>query len=820
MLCYPLVIGKAAMKDKKTKPLDIEKALQKSEMRFKSIVNASPMGIHMYELTEDGELIFSGSNPAAQRILGVDHALFIGKKIEEAFPSLVSTNVPAHYKAVARDGQPWKTEQIEYAGGEIRGVFEVFAFQTEPGKMAALFNDISKRKRAEEKVRQLNSHLEQKNRDLLNEIQERVKAQQAAQNYLERLQIATRAARIGIWDWNVVDNILIWDDTIYEIYGMPDGFFKGGVEEWSTYIHPDDRARVLNELQASLRGECEYAPEFRIIWPDGSIHDIKANSQVFWGENKEPVRMVGSNIDITERKRVVEALRDSEYFFKESQHAANIGSYKLNFLTGAWEASEVLFSLFGIDRDYPKTIEGWLALVYRDDRPMMDQYLKEEVIAKRNPFDKEYRIVRKSDGAVRWIRGLGKIAFDQNDQLVTMTGTILDITDRKHAEIEREKLLAQLIQAQKMESVGRLAGGVAHDFNNMLGVILGYTELAMEKVPPLDPLHADLEEIQTAAQRSADLTRQLLAFASKQTVAPKTLDLNDTVERMLKILRRLIGENITLAWKPGHGLWSIRMDPTQIDQMLANLCVNARDAISGAGKVTIETANASFDEEDCAHHLDFLPGDYVLLAVSDNGCGMSPESISHLFEPFFTTKEVGKGTGLGLASMYGAIKQNKGFINVYSELGKGTTFKIYLPRDTSQSQAEPAESHPQVERGNETILLVEDEPAILRMTGVILEKLGYNVLAASSPSEALRLAQEHKGPISLLLTDVIMPEMQGYELAKNLQALYPTMKCLFMSGYTAHSIVNSDPLAKEMHFIQKPFSKMDLASKLREVLKK
>jgi CheY-like chemotaxis protein len=310
-----------------------------------------------------------------------------------------------------------------------------------------------------------------------------------------------------------------------------------------------------------------------------------------------------------------------------------------------------------------------------------------------------------------------------------------------------------------------------------------------------------------------------LAFASKQTVAPKVLDLNDTVEGMLKILRRLIGENIALAWKPGHGLWPIRIDPTQIDQMLANLCANARDAISGTGKVTIETSNASFDEDDCANHADFIPGDYVLLAVSDNGCGMSPESIDHLFEPFFTTKEIGKGTGLGLASLYGAIKQNNGFINVYSEPDKGTTFKIYLPRDTTKRQPEAKEPRPQIERGSETILLVEDEPAILRMTGIILEKLGYNVLAASSPSEALRLAREHTGKIHLLLTDVIMPEMQGYELAQALLSLDPAMKCLFMSGYTAHSITRSDLLAKDIHFIQKPFSKADLGAKLRVLLK-
>jgi PAS domain S-box-containing protein len=393
-----------------------------------------------------------------------------------------------------------------------------------------------------------------------------------------------------------------------------------------------------------------------------------------------------------------------------------------------------------------------------------------------------------------------------------------DITDRKHEEEVKAQLEAQFRQAQKMESVGRLAGGVAHDFNNMLGVILGNVELAMEQVDPTQPLYADLEEIRKAANRSADLTRQLLAFARKQTVAPKVLDLNETVTGMLKMLRRLIGEDIHLSWKPGTGLWPVKMDPSQIDQILANLCVNARDAISGVGKMTIETGNSDCDETYCAAHAGFVPGDYVLLAISDNGCGMDRETLSHLFEPFFTTKAIGKGTGLGLATVYGIIKQNNGFINVYSEPGQGTTFKIYLPRHDGKSQLPTKGPQEAAGRGQETILLAEDEPAILEMTTRMLECQGYTVLAAGTPDEAIRLAREYAAEIHLLMTDVVMPEMNGRDLARNLLTSRPHIKRLFMSGYTANVIAHHGMLDAEVCFIQKPFSIRGLAAKVREAL--
>jgi signal transduction histidine kinase/DNA-binding response OmpR family regulator len=387
------------------------------------------------------------------------------------------------------------------------------------------------------------------------------------------------------------------------------------------------------------------------------------------------------------------------------------------------------------------------------------------------------------------------------------------------ADAARAKLEAQLIQAQKMESVGRLAGGVAHDFNNMLSLIIGYAELAMDAVGPADKLREDLKEILQAARRATEITRQLLAFARQQPIAPKVLDLNEAVHSMLKMLRRLIGEEIDLAWRPQTGLWPVKMDPTQIDQLLANLCVNARDAIAGVGKITIETGRASFDEAYCAVHAGFVPGDFVLLAVSDDGCGMDKETLGKIFEPFFTTKGVGQGTGLGLATVYGIVKQNNGFINVYSEPGKGTTIRIYLQLHSGQVQKIEARGAVGLPPGRgETVMIVEDEPAIMKMGVKMLEKLGYRLLASGSPGEALRLAGQHAGTIDLLLTDVVMPEMNGRELSSRMQALFPQIKTLFMSGYTASVIAHRGVLDEGVNFIQKPLSKPELASKVRAVL--
>jgi two-component system cell cycle sensor histidine kinase/response regulator CckA len=343
--------------------------------------------------------------------------------------------------------------------------------------------------------------------------------------------------------------------------------------------------------------------------------------------------------------------------------------------------------------------------------------------------------------------------------------------------------------------------------------------LALDKVDPVDPLHADLGEILAAATRSADITRQLLAFSRQQIIAPKVLDLNAAVDSVLKMLRRLIGEDIDLVWLPGAQMWPVHIDPTQVDQILANLCVNAQDAIGGVGKVTIETDNINLDAASCDGHVHLLPGQYAVLAVSDDGHGIAPDDLDKIFEPFFTTKALGKGTGLGLATVYGIVKQNNGFIDVSSDQGKGTTIKIYLPRQTGQAVMVHRDTSPDIPPGcGETILIVDDNGAILEVGQRMLQSLGYIVLSAVTPREADRLAAKHAGGINLLITDVVMPEMNGRQLSEHLNHLCPNLKTLFMSGYTADAIAHRGVLEEGVCLINKPFSKKDLAVKVRQVL--
>ncbi len=394
-----------------------------------------------------------------------------------------------------------------------------------------------------------------------------------------------------------------------------------------------------------------------------------------------------------------------------------------------------------------------------------------------------------------------------------------NITVLKQSEAEKNKIQSQLQQALKMESVGRLAGGVAHDFNNMLSVILGNAEMALEHDKKDSAITLELQEIKAAALRSADLTRQLLAFARKQTVAPKVVNLNHAIEGMLKMLRRLIGEDVQLSWLPQTGLAPIFIDPSQIDQILANLCVNARDAIRGVGKIIIETGTVSLNIDYCRDNPGFVPGVYTLLSFSDNGSGIPKEHLDHIFEPFFTTKKQGEGTGLGLAMIYGIVKQNGGFIKVYSEAEQGTTFRIFLPQYSGETEDVERIQDLVVPQGQgELILLVEDETVILEMNTRMLKHLGYRVLASGSAYEAILLAEKHKDQLQILLTDIIMPEMNGHDLAKAILQTNPELKCLFMSGYTANVIAQQGFLPEGIHFLQKPFMKKDLAIKLHQVL--
>ncbi len=528
----------------------------------------------------------------------------------------------------------------------------------------------------------------------------------------------------------------------------------------------------------------------------------------------EKYLLAGYTIDITEQKRAEEELRRREHQLEKIFEILPIGLWFTDKDGTLLRGNPMGVKIWGAEPDRPISDYGIFKAWRLPSREPVepDDWAVAKTVRNGVTIVNELLEIEAFDGKRKTLLNYSTPVLDDDGEVEGAIMVNLDISDRTALE-------DQLVQAQKMESIGRLAGGVAHDFNNMLSVILGHVELALNSLDPAQPLFAGLENIRDAAQRSADLTQQLLAFARKQTVAPRMLDLNETVEGMLKMLRRLIGEDIDLTWLPGKDLGPVKIDPSQVDQILVNLCVNARDSIGETGWVTIETKTVAIDEDYCAKHAGFVSGEYVSLMVSDSGSGIDFETLSHLFEPFYTTKKMGKGTGLGLAMVYGIVKQNNGLINVSSQPGQGTTFTIYLPRQAAQAEritrvdvVEPAM------RGNEHILLVEDEPMILDMAKGMLEILGYTVLPAAMPGEAIRLAREHAGEIHLLMTDVIMPEMNGRDLAKNLTALYPNLKRLFMSGYTADIIARQGVLDEGVRFIQKPFSLKNLAAIVREIL--
>ena len=497
---------------------------------------------------------------------------------------------------------------------------------------------------------------------------------------------------------------------------------------------------------------------------------------------------------------------------EQAQRIAHIGSWELDLIHNVLSWSDDAGRMFAIDPGIlGASYEAFLENVHPEDREAVNSAFV-HALDTRTPFAIDHRLLFP-DGRIKYVHEQCETEYE-GDKPIRSMGTVQDITERKILEV-------QLRHSQKMEAVGQLAGGVAHDFNNMLGVIIGHAELGLGTASLQDAMRNNFEEILEAARRSAEVARQLLAFARKQTIEPRVLDLNETVEGILKLLRRLIGEDIDLVWMPEAELWPVKMDPSQLDQILANLCVNARDAIDGVGRITIETHNVAFKNEYCSGNRWFHPGAYVALVIGDTGGGMEKPTMDRIFEPFFTTKEVGKGTGMGLATVYGIVEQNAGFINVTSKPGHGSTFSVYLPRHTAGADEAPkTRPEPPKLQGHETILVVEDERSHLRMLELMLERYGYQVLTASSPGEALVLAEKNSGQIHLLLTDLIMPEMNGRDLAKKMTFLCPDSKCLFMSGHTGDIIAKHGVLEKNINFIHKPFSKQALAVKIREVLDK
>ncbi len=519
---------------------------------------------------------------------------------------------------------------------------------------------------------------------------------------------------------------------------------------------------------------------------------------------------------VIERHLSDRALQQSEARFRAMFEQAGVGVAQKAAATGRFvRVNQKYADIVGYPREQLKGL-CFQDITHPDDLGAELAHMDRLRAGDIPSFTLEKRCLTKI-GEVRWVRLTVSPMWAPGAEPDFHVAIVEDITDRKRIEADNAALDHQLQHALKLESVGRLAGGVAHDFNNMLGVILGYTIMAMDQVGSDHPIHPDLTEIRKAAERSASLTRQLLAFARKQTVTPKLVNINEPIGELLKMLPRILGEDIRVVWEPDTHLWPVMIDPSQIDQIVTNLAVNARDAMAGGGRLVLKTTNQVIAATDDAVG-PLPPGRYVRLTVSDDGCGMGPDVLGHIFEPFFTTKDVGVGTGLGLATVYGVVTQNHGFIDVDSTPGEGTTFEIFLPRH--DGVAEHAEgdvgSSPQKRAG--TILLVEDEPSLLRITTRLLQREGFSVVAADGPDEALRLAALHGDHIHLLLTDVIMPGMHGRDLASAIRGQHPTIKCLFMSGYTADVIAHHGVLQDDVQFIQKPFSSVGLLNKVRAAL--
>ena len=640
------------------------------------------------------------------------------------------------------------------------------------------------------------------------DVSERKRAEEELRRTTEFLSHAQAIAHIGSWEWDIAGDAITWSTETYRIFGLTPARGPLALEQYLGLIHPDDRDTVSGAVRRTLDTGAPFELDHRVVHPDGSIHFLHGRGGLVVDAAGRPVGMTGTVLDITARKQAEEALREANDRLETLIASAPLAISSMNGagVVQTWNpAAERLF--------------GWTAAeVVGRPVPIVPEGKAEEFAGLRHrvmhgeSVNGVELVRQKKDGTPVTISLSAAPLRDAKGGVTGILALIEDVTDVKRLE-------QQFFQAQKMEAVGRLAGGVAHDFNNLLTAILGSTDLLLDTLAPDHPGREEAAETRKAALRAADLTRQLLAFSRQQVLAPRVLDLNEVVADLDRMLQRLIGEDVELRTILARDLGALRADPGQLEQVIVNLAVNARDAMPRGGKLTIETANVSLAEANAGAPTIVVPGPYVMLTVSDSGSGMDAAIQARIFEPFFTTKPKGQGTGLGLATVYGIVKQSGGYIWVYSEPGQGATFKVYLPRvDAAVESTRPDPVIPASLRGSEAILLVEDQEEVRKLVRRMLEARGYRMLVAASGPEALRLAEQHRGTIDLLVTDVVMPGMSGREVALLLAPAHPKMKVLYLSGYTDESVVRHGILEPGIAFLQKPFSAETLARKLREVL--
>ncbi len=575
---------------------------------------------------------------------------------------------------------------------------------------------------------------------------------------------------------------------------------------WQEIYDAKDVEGVQAEIRDSLKKEGKWYGPLNIHHRDGTVVPMDmAITALPEGGTVCVCR------DLTARRNAEKALEEAEAKFRMLVEKVAAISYIAELgVHGEWlYVSPQVETIFGFSAsEWLKDSREWVKHVHPDDFKIVEA--AEEASKRGERFQAEYRVFRK-DGRVIWVSDTA-VVVEGSGAHPLMDGIIVDITERKQLE-------TQLQQARRMEAVGRLAGGIAHDFNNLLTIIKGYAELALNR-PKISPeLHTDIERIEDASERASTLVRQLLAFSRRQVLQPKLVDLNSIVLGLDKLLRRLMDEDVQMATLPGKTIGTIKADPGQVEQVIMNLVMNARDAMPKGGRLTVETSDVELDAAYASEHVSVKPGRYVMLAVSDTGVGMSADTVAHIFEPFYTTKESGRGTGLGLSTAYGIVKQSGGYIWVYSEPGRGSTFKVYLPRVDEPAEVLPSGERPLVKQtGSETILLVEDQPQVRELAHMVLTGKGYSVMVAATPEEAERACERQDCEIHLLLTDVIMPGASGRELAKRLALRQPNMRVLYISGYTFNVIAQGGLLEDGVAFLQKPFTPSTLAEKVREVL--
>jgi len=677
---------------------------------------------------------------------------------------------------------------------------------------------------------------------------EQKQAEEALGKMEERYTLAIEAGRVGTWDWNLRTNEIYLDPNLKAMLGYANHEIRNHLDHWGKFVHPEDVEEVMTKANAHLEGRTpNYEVTHRMLHKNGSIRWFLARGKAIRDTRGKPYRVLGTDTDVTEhklaeeeltkyreqleelvkertaelrrtneqlgqeiavRRQVEEALRHSEEKYRLVVENANqvivvAQDWKIKFINR--QATQILG--YSIEDVISKP---FLEFAHPEDRVLLAERHEKRLRGEDVPLVYCFRVIAK-DGDARWLE-ISSVPISWESRPATLN-FLSDITERKHLE-------EQLLWSQKMETVGRLAGGVAHEFNNLLAVVLMNTELAMMSLPSNSQTRKYLEAIRRNSDLGAKIAGQLLAFSRRQIIKPQVINLSSVLLEMDKMLRSLIGENIELQIQPSEHLGRIRVDRSQIEQVLVNLVVNARDAMPHGGKLTIIATNITIDEDHAREYACVAPGEYVMLTVSDTGVGMTEEIRAHLFEPFYTTKEVGKGTGLGLATCYGIVSQNGRNIRADSKPDKGTTFRIYLPRVYEEVEVpfDGAESE-SLPQGTETVLLVEDEPSVRNVVALALRELGYTVLEAGNGEEGLEVAEKYGGgKIHLLLTDVVMPKMWGKELSERLRTAHPNIRTIFFSGYPGDVVVDYGVLDPDIDFVPKPFSGTVLARRVREVL--